>query len=156
MPSGFRPGQHHLMVLDAACGTHASAGRFPPAEQDSAIVLLTRYCTRQPGRYKRIMKYQYTLFLSMRTKLRNILYNYFRNNFRRVLTNALETGIAFTRWALQQHATTAALWIAIVASILTRYARASTRYSMHKRCHQERLHDSHKSVVVGCSPLHHL
>ena len=34
MPSGFRPGQHHLMVLDAACGTHASA---PDGCEDSGV-----------------------------------------------------------------------------------------------------------------------
>ena len=66
----------------------------------------------------------------MRINFRNILYNCCRNIFRRVLRNASETVIAFTRWALQQHATTAALLIAIVASILTRGARPCTRVSM--------------------------
>jgi hypothetical protein len=85
----------------------------------------------------------------MQINFRNILYNYFRNIFRRVLRNASETGSAITRWAVRQHATTVALLIAIVASILTRYARASTRYSMHERGHQERLHGGHQSVAVG-------
>jgi hypothetical protein len=35
---------------------------------------------------------------------RNILYNYCRNTFRRVLRNASETGSAITRWAVRQHA----------------------------------------------------
>jgi hypothetical protein len=52
---------------------------------------------------------------------------------------------------LQQHATTAALLIAIVASILIRYAQAINRYSLHKRGHQERLHGGHQSAAVGCS-----
>ena len=85
----------------------------------------------------------------MRISYRNILYNYFRNIFLRVLRNARETVIGITRWALGQHATTAALLIAIVASILTRYARASTRYSMQERGHQERLHGGHQSVAAG-------
>jgi hypothetical protein len=38
------------------------------------------------------------------------------------------------------------LLIAIVASILTRYARASTRYSMHKQLHQEHLHGIRKDL----------
>jgi hypothetical protein len=87
----------------------------------------------------------------MRIRFRNILYNYFRNIFRRVLRNALETVIAFTRWALQQHATTAALLIAIVANILTGATRPCKGGSMHKRGHQERLHGGHQSVAAGCS-----
>ena len=59
--------------------------------------------------------------------------------------------MGITRWAWGQHATTAALLIAIVASILTRYARASTRYSMHKRGHHEHLHGGHQSVAAGWS-----
>jgi hypothetical protein len=54
--------------------------------------------------------------------------------------------MGITRWARGQHATTAALLIAIVASILTRYARASTRYSMHKHLHQEHLHGIRKDL----------
>ena len=85
----------------------------------------------------------------MRINFRSILYNYFRNIFRRVLRNARETVDGITRWVMGQHATTAALLIAIVASILTRYARASTRYSMHKRGHHEHLHGGHQSVAAG-------
>ena len=85
----------------------------------------------------------------MRISFRNILYNYFRHIFLRMLRNARETVIGITRWALGQHATTAALLIAIVSSILTRYARASTRYSMQERGHQERLHGGHQSVAAG-------
>ena len=87
----------------------------------------------------------------MRINFRNILYNYFRNIFLRVLRNAWETGSGIAGWAVGQHATTAALLIAIVASILTRYARASTRYSMHKRGHHEHLHGGHQSVAAGWS-----
>ena len=82
----------------------------------------------------------------MRISYRNILYNYFRNIFLRVLRNARETVMGITRWAWGQHATIAALLIAIVASILTRYARASTRYSMHKQLHQEHLHGIRKDL----------
>jgi hypothetical protein len=85
----------------------------------------------------------------MRINFRNILYNYFRNIFLRVLRNARETVMGITRWAWGQHATTTALLIAIVASILTRYARASTRRSMHKRGHHEHLHGGHQSVAAG-------
>ena len=85
----------------------------------------------------------------MRISFKNILYNYFRDIFRWVLRNASETGMAITRWAWRQHATTAALLIAIVASVLARSARASTRRSMHKRGHQERLHGGHQSVAAG-------
>ena len=62
----------------------------------------------------------------MRLSFRNILYNYFRHIFLRVLRNASETVMGITRWAWGQHATTAALLIAIVASVLARSARAST------------------------------
>ena len=85
----------------------------------------------------------------MRLSFRNILYNYFRHIFLRVLRNASETVMGITRWAWGQHATTAALLIAIVASVLARSARASTRRSMHKRGHHERLHGGHKSVAAG-------
>ena len=87
----------------------------------------------------------------MRISFRNILYNYFRHIFRSVLRNAWETVWGITRCCGGQHATTAALLIAIVASILTRYARASTRYSMHKRGHHEHLHGGHQSVAAGWS-----
>ena len=87
----------------------------------------------------------------MRINFRSILYNYCRNIFRRVLRNASGTGSAITRWAVRQHATTAALLIAIVASVLARSARASTRRSMHKRGHHEHLHGGHKSVAAGWS-----
>ena len=54
--------------------------------------------------------------------------------------------MAITRWAWQQHATTAALLIAIVASILTRGARPCTTVSMHKQLHQEHLHGIRKDL----------
>ena len=85
----------------------------------------------------------------MQINFRNILYNYFRNISRRVLRNASGTVIGITRWALGQHATTAALLIAIVASVLARSARASTRRSMHKRGHHEHLYGGHQSVAAG-------
>ena len=56
----------------------------------------------------------------MRISFRNILYNYFRNIFLRVLRNASETVWGITRCCGGQHATTAALLIAIVASVLAR------------------------------------
>jgi hypothetical protein len=52
---------------------------------------------------------------------------------------------------VQQHATTAALLIAIVARILTEATRPCNMDSMHKRGHRERLHGGHQSVAVGCS-----
>ena len=85
----------------------------------------------------------------MRINFRNILYNYFRHIFRLVLRNALETVIGITRWALGQHATTAALLIAIVVSVLTEATRTCNRDSMHKRGHHERLHGGHQSVAAG-------
>jgi hypothetical protein len=87
----------------------------------------------------------------MQINFRSILYNYFRNIFHRVLRNASETGGGITRCCGGQHATTAALLIAIVARILTGGARACNGGSMHKRYHQERLHGGHQSVVAGCS-----
>ena len=85
----------------------------------------------------------------MQISYRNILYNYFRNIFRWVLRNARETVIAITRWALRQHSTTAALLIAIVASVLTEATRPCNRDSMHKRGHHEHLHGGHQSVAAG-------
>jgi hypothetical protein len=88
-------------------------------------------------------------FLSMRINFRCILYNYFRNIFHWVLRNASEMGGGITRWAGGQHATTAALLIAIVARILTGATRPCNGGSMHKRGHQERLHGGHQSVAAG-------
>jgi hypothetical protein len=85
----------------------------------------------------------------MQINFRSISYNYFRNIFRWVLRNASETGMAITRWAWRQHATTAASSIAIVARILTEATRSSNRDSMHKRGHQERLHGGRQSVAAG-------
>ena len=73
----------------------------------------------------------------------------FRNIFNRVLRNASETVMGITRWAWGQHATTAALLIAIVARILTEATRPCNRDSMHKRGLQERLHGAHQSVATG-------
>jgi hypothetical protein len=87
----------------------------------------------------------------MQISFRSILYNYFRNIFLRVLTNAWETVWGITRCCGGQHATTAALLIAIVASILTRGARPCTRVSMHKRGHHEHIHGGHQSVAAGWS-----
>ena len=82
----------------------------------------------------------------MRINFRNILYNYFRNIFHRVLRNASETVMGITRWAWGQHATTAALLIAIVASILTGATRPCIGDSMHKQQHQEHLHCIRKDL----------
>ena len=54
--------------------------------------------------------------------------------------------MGITRWAWGQHATTAALLIVIVASILTGATRACIRGSMHKQLHQENLHGIRKDL----------